>query len=197
MSTYPVTISSPIPPPPQLFSNLATLFTQSSPAVTGVSLFRNGVLQTQGYDYTLTGAQISFASGSQPVPGDILTADIFTLQTTIDGAAPNYGTNQVKQREAAPLVGSSAYSQPVTVVGTMDGTNLIFGLAFGATIFGTLDGVNNVFTTGGVNFQRARVYRNGILMTLNLDCSCSGDTIVFMPGQVPVPGDFILMMGWL
>ena len=63
-------------------------------------------------------------------------------------------------------------------------------------VFGLLDGVNTVFTTGVV-VQRMRVYLNGQLMALTLDCSCYGDTVVFAANRVPQPGDTLLFLGWL
>ena len=64
------------------------------------------------------------------------------------------------------------------------------------TIFGTLDGVNTVFHTGVV-MQRARIYLNGQLMALNLDCSFYGTTVVFAANRVPQPGDVLLIEGWI
>lgn len=141
----------------------------------------------------MSGAQITFAYA--PQPGDILTADVFTLQTVIDGAAPATGTDQIKYRQAAPIEYSNKFSG-ATVVGDPDGTNTVFGLAFGPTIFGVLDGVNAVFTTG-VYMQRMRVYRNGQMLTLNIDCAAYGNSVVFFGDQIPRPGDLILILGWL
>jgi hypothetical protein len=42
-----------------------------------VTLFRNGVMQTMGTDYTLLGNQITFFPASVPIFGDILTADVW------------------------------------------------------------------------------------------------------------------------
>jgi len=42
---------------------------------TSLALFRNGVLQDQGVDYTLSGNVVQFASGNVPQPGDTLLAN--------------------------------------------------------------------------------------------------------------------------
>lgn len=211
---YPVTITAPIPPPPQIFSNLATIISNMDASRTWgleeqtwgddadtwigksgiqVTLFRNGIYQTLYKDYFRSGSLLTFYDGSQPLAGDILTADVFTLQVTIDGAAPQYGTDQIKRRAAAPIQFSSFNK---TILGVMDGVNLIFGLAMGPTIFGVLDGVNATFTTG-VYIKRARVYRNGLLMTLGYDCAFYGTTVTFFKGQIPLPGDLIMIVGWI
>jgi hypothetical protein len=47
----------------------------STPApTTSLQLFRNGLLQKGGFDYTLTGANITFVSAATPQPGDTLVA---------------------------------------------------------------------------------------------------------------------------
>jgi len=43
-------------------------------------LFRNGLLQKAGVDYTLTGSSISFQPGSVPQPGDLLQASYRVMQ---------------------------------------------------------------------------------------------------------------------
>jgi hypothetical protein len=50
-----------------------TLAEAPSPAAS-LLLFRNGLLQKPGGDYTLSGATITFAAGSVPQPGDLLAA---------------------------------------------------------------------------------------------------------------------------
>jgi hypothetical protein len=58
---------------------------------------------------------------------------------------------------------------------------------------GVIDGTNTVFTLG-VIFSRAMVFKNGQGMTLNVDCVCSGRTVLFLPGRVPQPGDTITVL---
>ena len=62
------------------------------------------------------------------------------------------------------------------------------------SIQGTVDGFNAHFTTGVV-LSRARVYRNGLMQTLQVDCNFFGQTLVFLPASIPQPGDRIEIMG--
>lgn len=50
-----------------------TLLSAPSP-VTSLSLYRNGVLQKQGFDYALAGNVVSFVAAALPQPGDVLLA---------------------------------------------------------------------------------------------------------------------------
>ncbi len=55
-------------------SNISfALAAQPSPPLSLI-LFRNGMAQKQGFDYTLTGAVVQFAAGNGPQPGDTLAA---------------------------------------------------------------------------------------------------------------------------
>jgi hypothetical protein len=47
--------------------------------VTSMQLYRNGILQTVGTDYTYVSNQITFLPGKLPQPGDVLTADAFPI----------------------------------------------------------------------------------------------------------------------
>ena len=49
------------------------LAAQPGPALS-LQLFRNGIMQQQGFDYTLTGSVVSFASGATPQPTDTVIA---------------------------------------------------------------------------------------------------------------------------
>ncbi len=49
------------------------LATQPAPA-SSLLLFRNGMAQKPGFDYNLTGSQVTFVSGNSPQPGDTLVA---------------------------------------------------------------------------------------------------------------------------
>jgi hypothetical protein len=64
------------------------------------------------------------------------------------------------------------------------------------SIQGAVDGVNTTFLISAA-LTRARVFRNGVLMTLNYDCAAGGRAIVFMAGQIPQPGDVITVEGYL
>ena len=63
------------------------------------------------------------------------------------------------------------------------------------TIQGAVDGTNAVFLLG-VTLRRATIWRNGILMTQNLDCVFGGRGILFLASQIPQPGDIITVAGF-
>jgi hypothetical protein len=56
-----------------------TLSLTPNPAAS-LMLFRNGLLQRAGVDFTLTGASLSFQAGSVPQPGDLLQASYRVMQ---------------------------------------------------------------------------------------------------------------------
>lgn len=62
--------------PAGTLNGLNAQFTLSSAPVPALSLhlYRNGILQRAGTDYTLDGALVTFVSGAIPQPGDILLA---------------------------------------------------------------------------------------------------------------------------
>jgi hypothetical protein len=51
-----------------------TLTLASVPLGNSLMLFRNGLFQTPGLDYTMSGSFVQFATGAVPQPGDTLTA---------------------------------------------------------------------------------------------------------------------------
>jgi lysophospholipase L1-like esterase len=76
-----------------------TLANTPSPAVS-LSLFRNGIYQTTGTDFSLSGNVIQFLGGATPQPGDILTAT-YRLGGTAVGAIHTINA-------AYPLIGAGA-----------------------------------------------------------------------------------------
>lgn len=60
--------------------------------VTSLALYRNGVLQKMGQDYTVSGNTIQFVTGSTPQPGDTLLA---SYRVTPAGSAQGPPTPQV------------------------------------------------------------------------------------------------------
>jgi uncharacterized protein YoxC len=80
----------------------------NSPAPTGsLTLFRNGLLMRNGIDFTLSGANITFAANSTPLAGDLLRAFYRT-----PGSGP-----------------TTTFVDAETPGGTANGTNLTFTLA--------------------------------------------------------------------
>ena len=84
-----------------------TLASTPSP-VSSLGLYRNGLLQAPAVDFTLSGAVVTFLTGSTPKVGDILQA-FYRL--------PGTGTSAVIVDSEIPT-------------GTINGTNLAFTLAF-------------------------------------------------------------------
>ncbi|MBY0373563.1 MAG: hypothetical protein K2Q23_06185 [Bryobacteraceae bacterium] len=89
-----------------------TLASAPSPA-TSLTLFRNGLLQTAGLDFTVAGATITFLAGAIPQAGDLLeayyriggnpsTGPVNTGLTT--GSIPFIGTNGVLTENSSLLV---------------------------------------------------------------------------------------------
>lgn len=62
------------------------------------------------------------------------------------------------------------------------------------SVQGTIDGTNAVFLLPAI-LSRAQVFRNGAAMTLNFDCVFGERSLVFLPGQIPQPGDIITVLG--
>jgi len=56
---------------------------------TSLALYRNGVLQKQSFDYTVTGNTVLFVTASTPQPGDILLAS-YRVANSSGGVAPSY-----------------------------------------------------------------------------------------------------------
>jgi hypothetical protein len=96
--------------PAGLISGTNAVFTLADSPVpsTSLAVYRNGVLQTQGVDYALSGNVVTFSSGSIPQPGDGLVA-------TYRLAAPNapigeegglvLGTEVITNDNVAPNAG--------------------------------------------------------------------------------------------
>jgi hypothetical protein len=87
----------------------ATTFTvaQTPFPVTSVHVYRNGLLQKVGTDYTIAGKTITFLAGSVPKAGDLLTADY-----RVTGSGP-----------------LATFTDAETPTGTINGSNNKFTLA--------------------------------------------------------------------
>lgn len=79
-----------------------------------LQLYRNGVLQKRGLDYTLSGAVITFALLEMPQPGDILLAYYRTFQ----GSAPPAGGSGSLPQVVCALPGSSTNALALTTLGS-------------------------------------------------------------------------------
>lgn len=164
-------------------------------ALSFLSLYAAGVAgPRKGYD-ELAAAYMTRAVGSRYDQGIIGGALFYLCQPMVRSrqrvqvAPRSYSAirrrfgprRQVYIAANAPAGGGTAPAQFSsalgTVTGTIDGTNATFFLSFPVTT--------------------ANVYRNGILMTNNVDCTFGANQIVFVAGQIPQPLDIITVEGWL
>ena len=65
---------SEIPSGPVDGANLVFTLANAPAPTSSLALYRNGVLQKQGFDYTLSGTAISFVAAAAPLSGDVLLA---------------------------------------------------------------------------------------------------------------------------
>ena len=171
-----ITIANPLAPRGQQLTNFYALI-NSQPNVVGVMVFRNGLLQTEGLDFTRNGGILTMAV--PPQPGDLMVAQVYTLGLQLGGSNP--------VRYVSPIA--------LQITGKFDGVSTLAEIVFGPTIMGGVDGKNNLFTFG-VSFQRVQVWRNGLLQTWAQDYAAGPTAIVFYPASIPQPGDIITLLGF-
>lgn len=171
-----VTISTPLAPPGQQLTNYPTLINGGYKEA-GALIFRNGILLTEGFDFTRNGGVVNFLV--PPQPKDVLTAQVFSIGLQLGGNNP--------QRYVAP------WGLPLT--GKFDGSATFYSISFGPTINGLFDGKSNLITWG-VSFQRVQIYRNGILQTWNQDYAAGPTAAVFYPNSIPQPLDLVTLLGY-
>lgn len=134
--------------------NAAFNLSQSPVPAGSLAVFRNGLLQSLGVDYTLSGPTLTFLSGSIPRPNDVIAAFY-----RVAGAAP-----------------VSSFTDYEIPGGTIDGNNLSFTLAVAPNPPLSL-----------------KLYKNGVLLNLNIDFTLSGKNISFTNITVtPQPGDSLI-----
>lgn len=171
-----ITISAPLAPPPQQLTNVATLINGGYKEA-GVMLFRNGILLTQGPDYSRINGIVTLVV--PPGPTDVLTARVFGIGKALGGAT--------QERYIAPWT--------FRLAGAFDSVSQVYHINFGPTITGICDGRNRLFQWG-VQMQRVQVFRNGILQTFNQDIAAGQFAVVFLPGSIPQPNDLITILGY-
>ncbi len=171
-----ITISAPLAPPPQIFTNAQTLI-DGQANVAGVLLLLNGLLQTPGLDYARTGGQVRMVV--PPSHDDVLTARVFAIGRQLGGSSPT--------RYIAPW--------SLSLAGPYDGVGTAYQIVFGPTISGVCDGANPVFTVQ-VQLQRLQLFRNGILQTVGVDYGGFATVFVFKPGSIPESGALLTLLGY-
>ena len=122
--------------------------------VSSLALYRNGLLQKVGQDYTLNAQILAFVSAATPQPGDTLLA-WYRLSGGGDGTLS--------------FVDSDSPS------GTMDGANGQFTLSAAPNPASSL-----------------AVFRNGLLQKIGQDYTLNAQTLAFVSGATPQPGDTLL-----
>lgn len=140
---------------------------------------RYGYLLNEGSDYAIKGGLLTLVV--PPPQGTTLTAVVFQIGIALGGPTPT--------RYVAP------WQLPLAISGLYDGVSTAYQIQFPPTIFGACDGINNLFTWG-VSLKQARVFRNGLYQTKNVDFAAGALALVFLPGAIPQPGDIITMSGW-
>lgn len=170
------TISAPLASPPQQFTNVNTLINGQANVI-GVMLFRDGILMTEGLDYTRDGGKVTMTT--PPTGNDILTARVFAIGRNLGGPGPT--------RYIAPWT--------LRLAGAFDGVSTSYQIVFGPTIAGICDGVNPTFTWQ-VWVQRGQVWRNGILQTQGIDIAWAPTAVKFLPNAIPQAGDIITMLAY-
>ncbi len=209
-----------------------TLAALPNPA-TSLALYRNGILQRAGQDYTLNGQTVSYVAGATPQPGDTLLAwyrtstgdgtfsffDSDSPAGTVDGlntqftlvALPNPATSLALYRNGILLKAGFDYmlnGQSLTLVTgatPQSGDTLLaryrLSAGDGTLTFidsespsGTVNGVNTQFTlsTAPMPASSVEVFRNGLLQKLGQDYTVNGQTLTFVVGAAPQPGDTLM-----
>jgi hypothetical protein len=118
-------------------NNTAFSLSNSPNPSTSLMIFINGVLQTNGADYSLASNRITFASTSKPHTGDVLQAS-YRIGTTseitfVDGATPNGTVNGANLSFTLPSVPNPSTSVKLYKNGILLMPNLDYTLN-GATI---------------------------------------------------------------
>lgn len=133
--------------------NTAFTLSQAPAPAASLAIFRNGMMQRAGADYTLSGATITFTSGGTPQAGDILVAFY-----RIAGSGP-----------------TALFGDAETPIGTIDGANAAFTLASAPAPVGSLQ----LFKNGALLRASIDFTVNGnTIVFINGALPHSGDSLV-------------------
>jgi hypothetical protein len=134
-------------------TNTVFALNQAPTPAGSLELYRNGLVQTSGVDYTIAGSQITFLSGAVPVTGDLLQAYYRVVGTSV---MPVFADAEVPG-------------------GTANGTNLTFTLAFAPSPIVSL----KLYKNGMLLQQHADYTVSGLTVTFSAAAAPSaGDQIV-------------------
>ena len=153
-----------------------------------------------------TGATIGFVDAETPA-GSVNNANaLFTLANTPspssslnlyrNGLLMNPSGDYTVSGNSITFQGASIPQSGDTLLASyrLGGSLPNVGFVDSATPSGTLDGVNSSFTLSQAPSPTtsAILYRNGVRQTPGLDYTLSGNTISFLGGFIPQPGDILL-----
>lgn len=134
-------------------SNATFLLANIPTPANSVTLFRNGLFLRQGGDYTVAANIVTFVSGAEPQPGDVLAAS-YRLSTS------NSGVGFIDQE---------------TPAGSINGINTAFTLSQSPVPTSSLMVYRNgVHLSAGVDFNAA----GSVITFLSNQVPQSGDTVV-------------------
>jgi hypothetical protein len=103
--------------------------------VTSLAVYRNGVLQKAGQDYTLSGSTVQFVPAATPQPGDTLLASYRTAEGDASSTAPAVTSPQVlcsgsgTNTNSATLASIGVCTIPAGVLVSGDRVEIRFDLA--------------------------------------------------------------------
>jgi hypothetical protein len=129
-------------------------------------------------------------------------SDVLGLQAALN-LRPTQGTAYAVSRTAVINVSGAIDGAVGNLTDCMhvDGSSGACGTGGGSTVFvdqetptGTLDGVNSAFTLANPPNPSTSLalYRNGLLLSQNLDYSIANSSVTFQSGAVPRAGDTLL-----
>lgn len=152
----------------------------------------------KGYEDTARRA-LSFAVGPKFDLGSI-GGELFRLMQPLVRSRQNvqvahrpYTTqSRLWARRGVPYVAAQAG----TTGGGSQNTPVEYS-SVGGGIIGTIDGVNSVFFINSGSVITFQLYRNGALMSLNIDYTAINTQFQMVSGQIPQPGDVLTANAWL
>ena len=130
-------------------ANTSFTLTHAPNPTTSLSVYRNGMLQKTGQDYTFSGGALAFVSAAAPQPGDTLLAS-YRLAGVDSGAPPLSGTPYPAPQVLCSGAGGATTSTTLASIGTCD---IAAGLlAFGNRVEIRFD-LEHQGTAGGFSFE--------------------------------------------
>jgi hypothetical protein len=185
-----------------------TTFTLSNlPVGASLMLFRNGLYMKAGFDYSLNGSSIQFASGGQPQPLDTLAASyrVNALGGTVIGGGSGGGTQAVTAQVLCSAGGAS--TQATTALAGLGSCNIAgaalmpgdrIEIQFTFSHTGTAAGYRVQVNWGNTTLIDRQAANQDIAVTGRADAAITasgaqlsleswGTVLTFLPGIVNAP----------